>query len=113
MAINHSTRWIDSQSLTEIAIQLVSEAFVNPWITRSAVSLQIVRKRGSRFESELVWELSNIVGSHGLRTNDYHPKFNCLIKKTQRTSQTWIKAGKKIGALNIIIFTLQYTQFTQ
>lgn len=75
MCIDHSTPWMEAQTLMEIKTQsfLKKNKYMN---TIFGVPLHVMTKKGSHFESELFIELSNIVGFHRLRTTSYHPQCN-------------------------------------
>ncbi|XP_058816363.1 uncharacterized protein LOC131679647 [Topomyia yanbarensis] len=62
----------------------VARAFVNGWVARFGVPVNITTDLGRQFESELFRELSIILGINHLKPTPYHPQANGQIERTHR-----------------------------
>ena len=74
--IDWTTRWIEATTMTDITASTIAITFLNSWITRFGVPLNVVTDRGSQFESELFQEWSKLIGFYRLRVTSYHPLEN-------------------------------------
>ena len=109
--IDRNTRWIECQPLSDISASSISSAFINIWISRFGVPLNVITDRGAQFESELFSELSKIIGFHRLRTCAYRPQTNGMIERAHRTLKTAIIARKEswLSALPIVLLGIRIT----
>ena len=92
--IDRATRWIEAIPLIRIDAASIADAFMETWVSRFGVPLEVVTDRGSQFESELFAHLSALMGFHRIRTTAYHPQANGMVERLHRTLKTAIIARK-------------------
>ena len=86
----------------------VTEAFINTWITRWGVPLQVITDWEKQLKNELLAELSKIIGFYWLRTIAYHPHCHDLVEGFHRTIKTMILAQKEslLSILPIVLLEI-------
>ena len=80
-AIDRYTRWLEAIPLVGITAEEVASAFINTWVSRFGVPLEIITDRGKQFESELFHHMSTKLGFTRLRTTAYNPQVNGLVER--------------------------------
>ena len=89
--IDRYTRWVEAVPVSGISAEEVASAFVNTWVSRFGVPLELLTDRGRQFESELFKHLSKRLGFVKLRTNAYNPQCNGLLERQHRTLKTILR----------------------
>ena len=97
--IDRYTRWVEAIPTCGITAEEVARAFLNIWVSRWGVPLELITDRGKQFESQLFTELSKLLGFTRIRTTSYHPQSNGLIERQHKTlknilrchSEDWIE----------------------
>ena len=109
--IDRFTRWVEAEPLSGISAEEVAGAFINTWISRFGVPLEVVTDRGRQFESALFKSLSSTLGFSKLRTTAYHPQCNGLIERQHRTLKTILRAHKEswLKMLPVALFAMRIT----
>ena len=107
--IDRATRWIEAAPLTATTATEVAAAFMDTWISRFGVPLEVVTDRGAQFESDLFDNLTKLLGFRRLRTTAYHPQSNGMIERWHRTLKTALTAheGGWIQALPAVLLGLR------
>ncbi|GFV36951.1 uncharacterized protein TNCV_4545391 [Trichonephila clavipes] len=54
--------------------ETTARALLNGWISRFGTPVTITTDRGTNFESSLMRELTNMMGSHRIHSASYHPQ---------------------------------------
>ena len=57
------TRWIEAAPICNIQADTVTKQFINTWISRFIPPLELTKDRGTQFISQLLEELTNIIGT--------------------------------------------------
>ena len=109
--IDRFTRWVEAEPLSGISAEEVAGAFMNTWVARFGVPLELVTDRGGQFESALFQSLSNTLGFSKLRTTAYHPQCNGLIERQHRTLKTILRAHREnwLKMLPVALFAMRVT----
>ena len=79
--MDRATGWVEAVPLTDISARTVAEEIYKAWITRYGVPLYLLTDRGSQFQSEIMIELSKLLGICRLRTTSYHPQTNGKLER--------------------------------
>jgi len=64
--------------------ETTAHALLNGWISRFGTHVTITSDQGRNFESSLIRELTNILGSHRIHSASYHPQSNEMIQRFHR-----------------------------
>ena len=91
----------------------MAHAFLVTRISRFGVPQVMlgITDRGTQFQSELLAELSKLVGFHRSRTTSYHPQYNGLIERCHRTIKTAITARNEswLTVLPVVLLAIRCT----
>ncbi|GFU71042.1 transposon Tf2-6 polyprotein [Trichonephila clavipes] len=68
----------------DMTAETVCRALLSDWISRFGCPDIITTDQGTDFESRLFRELSNLLGTNGIRFWAYHPKANGLVERLHR-----------------------------
>lgn len=90
--IDRFTRWPEAIPIVDMKTTTVMKAFIENYIARYGVPLEITTDQGGQFESNLADELNKLLGSHRTRTTSYHPQANGLVERLHRTLKTALYA---------------------
>ena len=88
----HFTKWVEAVPLANQKAKTVARAFVENIVARHGVPVKLLTDQGSNFESELMKEVSRILGAHKLQTSAYHPQTNGQVEQFNRTLKTIISS---------------------
>ena len=72
--IDRTTRWPEAYPLKDITSDTIVKIFIQNYISRFGIPLQITVDRGSQFTSNLFSNLTNILGIQKSHTTAYHPQ---------------------------------------
>ena len=110
-AIDRYTRWLEAIPLVGISAEEVASAFVNTWVSRFGVPLEVITDRGTQLESGLFHHLSKKLGFIRLRTTAYNPKANGLVERQHRTLKTILRphGNNWLDALPLALFAMRIT----
>ncbi|GFW90611.1 pro-Pol polyprotein [Trichonephila clavipes] len=64
----------------DMLAETTARAFLNGWISRFSTPLTITTDQGTNFESSIIRELTNMMGSHRIHSASYHPQSNGTIE---------------------------------
>ncbi|GFX31052.1 transposon Tf2-6 polyprotein [Trichonephila clavipes] len=64
--------------------ETTARALLNGWISRFGTPVTITTDQGTNFESPLMRELTNMMGSHRIHSASYHPQSNGMIERFHR-----------------------------
>lgn len=82
--IDRFSRWPEAFPIRDITALTVAKTFVTNYLSRFGVPSTITTDQGSQFESKLLRELNNIIGSHRIHTTSYHPQSNGMVERFHR-----------------------------
>jgi cleavage and polyadenylation specificity factor subunit 1 len=96
--IDRATRWVESKALKRTEAVDVAEAFIEVWVSRHGVPLQLTSDRGPQYRSQLFKEICKILGVDSVKTTSYNPRSNGIVERMQRR----LKAGLRCRGQNWI-----------
>lgn len=79
------TKWVEAFPLKNIRARTVAEIFVNEFISRHGVPLEVHTDQGKNFESKLFAELMEILGIRKTRTTPLHPQSDGQVERQHQT----------------------------
>ena len=109
MMIDAYSRWIEASPLYDISAATIAKHFLNDWIACFGPPLTLVSDRGTQFRSELLTNLTQLLGIHHIRKTAYNPRANGLVERVNRSIKTALKARRKywLDQLPIVLFGLR------
>ena len=90
--VDRFTRWPEATPISNIEARTVVSAYVQNWVARFGVPVQMTSDRGTQFISKLWKSMSNLLGTELHPTTAYHPQSNCLVERLHRTLKAALKA---------------------
>ena len=85
-------RWAEAVCLLEISNEMVAEAFITTWVSRSGILMWLVTDRGVHFMSALFQSLCQLLGVNHMPTMAYHPATNGLVERLHRSLKQALRA---------------------
>ncbi|GFW17850.1 transposon Tf2-6 polyprotein [Trichonephila clavipes] len=82
--IDKYTRWHEIIPTEDMLAETTARALLNGWISRFGTPVTIATDQGTNFESSLMRELTNMMGSHRIHSASYHPQSNGMIERFHR-----------------------------
>lgn len=90
--IDRFSRWPDAIPLRNINTDTIVNAIIYHWISKFGVPCEVTTDQGTQFESLLFRALTQIMGSHKIRTTAYHPQSNGVVERFHRHLKSSIRA---------------------
>ena len=88
--VDYATRYPEAVALKGVDIVQVAEALVEMF-SRVGVLAEVLSDRGTQFTSELMVEVSRLLGVKQLHTTPYHPQANGLVERFNGTLKSMLK----------------------
>ena len=85
------SKWTESIPLPDITAKTVAHAFVEQFICRYGMPVEIVTDQGRQFEAELFKELCTYLEIDKKRTSPWHPQTNGMVERFNRTIFNMLK----------------------
>ncbi|GFT48573.1 hypothetical protein TNCV_2783551 [Trichonephila clavipes] len=104
--IDRYTRWPEVIPTEDMLAETTACALLNGWISRFGTSVTITTDQGTNFESSLMRELTNMMGSHRIQSASYHPQNNGMIERFHRHLKSAIIAHDDTGWTDILPIVL-------
>ena len=79
------TRWTEAIPLPNQEAETVAKAFVNEYVSRFGVPMQIHSDRGTNFTSKLFEDMCALLQIHHTKSTAFHPQSNGLVERFNRT----------------------------
>ena len=107
--IDAFSRWVEASPMCDISATTVAKHLLSDWIARFGPPLTLISDRGTQFRSELLANLTTMLGIHHIRTTAYNPRANGMIERVHRSIKTALKSRKKywLDQLPIVLFGLR------
>jgi transposase InsO family protein len=86
------TKWTESVALPNQEAKTVAEAFVNNFVCKFGVPLQLFTDQGSNFESRLLAEICAILGIEKTHTTSMRPQANGFVERFIKTLTSMLSA---------------------
>lgn len=85
------TRWPEAIPVRDIFAETVAQAIIDVWISRFGTPAKISTDQGRQFESQLMRQLNDRLGTKHIRTTSYHAQANGLVERLHRVLKAAIK----------------------
>ncbi|KMQ86926.1 integrase core domain protein [Lasius niger] len=79
------TKWVEAFPVKNIRAKTVAEVFVNQFVSRHGVPVEIHTDQGKNFESQLFSELMRLLGIRKTRTTALHPQSDGQVERQHQT----------------------------
>lgn len=83
--VDRFTRWPEAIPIPDMKTTTIVKAFIDNYVSRFGVPLEITTDQGRQLESDLFSEFNNLLGSFRIRTTAYHSQSNGLVERFHRT----------------------------
>ena len=93
--IDSYTRWLEAVPICDISAATVAKTFLSAWVSRFGPPLTLISDRGAQFRSELIAQITELLGVHHIRTSAYNPRANGMVERVHRSLKTALKARGK------------------
>ncbi|GFY34526.1 transposon Tf2-6 polyprotein [Trichonephila clavipes] len=90
----------------DMLAKTTARALLNGWISRFGTPVTITNDQGTNFESSLMRDLTNMMGSHRIHSASYHPQSNGMIERFHRHLKSAIIAHEDTGWSDILPIVL-------
>jgi hypothetical protein len=87
---DYFSKWTEAYALPNIEAITVAKKFVNEFIARFGVPLQVHTDQGTQFTSQLMTEICKLLGIHKTRTTALHPSSDGMVERFNRTLENMI-----------------------
>ena len=81
---DYFTRWIEAFPIPNQEALTVARVFVNEYVCRYGVPVQLHTDQGRNFESKMVEEMCKILEIDKTRTSPYHPQSDGMVERFNR-----------------------------
>ncbi|GFW04014.1 hypothetical protein TNCV_2051301 [Trichonephila clavipes] len=99
--IDRYTRWPEVIPTEDMLAETTARALLNGWISRFGTPVTITTDQETDFESSLMRELTNMMGSHNIHSASYHPQSIGMIERFHRHLKSAIIAHEDAGWTDI------------
>ncbi|GFV29223.1 transposon Ty3-I Gag-Pol polyprotein [Trichonephila clavipes] len=98
--------WPEVIPTEDMLAETTARALLNGWISRFGTPVTITTDQGTNFQSSLMRELTNMMGSHGIHSASYHPQSNGMIERFHRHLKSAIISHEDTGWTDILPIVL-------
>ena len=89
--VDQFTKWIEVYALPEQTALVTAKAFVDGWICRFGVPLQVHTDQGRNFTSALFTELCRMLDASKTRTTPYRPSSNGQVERYNQMILSYVR----------------------
>jgi transposase InsO family protein len=79
------TKWVEAFPLSNMRTKTIAEVFVREIVCRYGVPLEVHTDQGRNFDSNLIKELTQLLGIRKTRATPLHPQSNGQVERQNRT----------------------------
>ena len=87
---DYFTRWTEAFPIPNQEALTVARVFVNEYVCRYGVPVQLYTDQGRNFESKIVEEMCKILEIDKTRTSPYHPQSDGMVERFNRTLEAML-----------------------
>ena len=91
VVMDYFSKWPEVYALPNQEAKTVAEAFVENWITRFGVPVELHSDQGRNFESSIFQEVCTLLGIHKTRTTALHPQSDGMVERFNRTLEEHLR----------------------
>ena len=84
------TRWTEAIPLPNQLSETIAKAFVNEYVSRYGVPMQIHTDRGTNFTSKLIEDICELLQIHHTKSTPLHPQSNGIVERFNRSLKTML-----------------------
>ncbi|PIK54590.1 hypothetical protein BSL78_08521 [Apostichopus japonicus] len=89
---DYFTKWTEAYAIPNQEAVTVARVFVEQFVLRFGVPLQLHTDQGRNFESNLFKELAQLLGIDKTRTTAFHPQSDGMVERFNRTLEAMLSA---------------------
>ena len=82
---DYFTKWVEAYPLQDQRAEIIAMVFVQKFVSRFGVPLQLHSDQGRNFESVLFNDVCNLLGVDKTRTTALHPQSDGMVERFNRT----------------------------
>ena len=83
--VDQFTKWVEAVAVPNQTAEVVARAAMDQFFSRMGCPREIITDQGSNFESQLFYELCELLHVTKKRTTPYHPSANGQVERMNRT----------------------------
>lgn len=91
VVIDYFSKWPEVYPIPNQEATTVANAFVNNWVTRFGVPMELHSDQGRNFESTTFKEVCDSFGIRKTRTTPLHPQSDGMVERFNRTLEEYLK----------------------
>ncbi|XP_049308039.1 uncharacterized protein LOC125777350 [Bactrocera dorsalis] len=91
VVMDYFSKWPEVYALPNQEAKTVAEAFVENWITRFGVPVELHSDQGRNFESSIFQEVCTLLGIHKTRTTALYPQSDGMVERFNRTLEEHLR----------------------
>lgn len=112
VCIDYFSKWVEAYPIMNQEARTVADAFVNNWVCRFGVPLELHSDQGRNFESSVFQELCQILEIKKTRTTPLHPQSDGMVERFNRTLEEHLRKEVNVNQDNwdqcIPLFMMAY-----
>lgn len=91
VVIDYFSKWPEVYAIPNQEAKTVSDTFVNNWVCRYGVPIELHSDQGRNFESALFKEMCELYGIRKTRTTPLHPQSDGMVERFNRTLEEYLR----------------------
>jgi len=84
------TKWVEAFPLKNVRAKTIAEVFVNQFVSRYGVPLELHTDQGRSFESKLFHKVTELLGIKKTRTTALHPQSDGQVERQHQTISNYL-----------------------
>ncbi|XP_037944217.1 uncharacterized protein K02A2.6-like [Teleopsis dalmanni] len=89
--MDYFSKWPEVYALPNQEAKTVAEVFVQNWVTRFGVPIELHSDQGRNFESTIFQEICTMMGIRKTRTTALHPQSDGMVERFNRTLEEHLR----------------------
>lgn len=91
VVIDYFSKWPEVYALPNQEAKTIAEVFIQNWVTRFGVPIELHSDQGRNFESDVFREICSIMGIKKTRTTALHPQSDGMVERFNRTLEEHLR----------------------